>query len=78
MYREREKEREREKNREKIKVFFQFFVKKRTPAEKIKKKAQGCGALVPWYQGSHLSAKVARISVHGFHLHLVHITMTVV
>jgi hypothetical protein len=57
VYREREKEREKEKKTEKIKVFFQFFVKKRIPAEKIKKKAQGCGALVPWYQDSHLSAK---------------------
>ncbi len=63
MYREREKEREKErKNREKTN-FFPFFLKKKLPPKKLKIKlkkwpgtrTQGSGALVSWYQGSHLS-----------------------
>jgi hypothetical protein len=62
VYREREKEREKEKKQRENNVFFIFCKQKRTPAKKYKNKikkysgtrVQGSGALVPWYQGSHL------------------------
>jgi hypothetical protein len=63
VYREREKEREKErKNREKT-MFFLFFLRKKDSRQTKKKKytgtrAQGSGALVPWYQGSHLRRHV--------------------
>jgi hypothetical protein len=68
--REREKERKRERERKKTdrkQCFFSFFVKKKNSRQKnskikIKKcpgtRAQGCGALVSWYQGSHLRSKL--------------------
>ncbi len=64
MYREREIEREKKRKREKIErkqSFFHFLKKELAPKNEkneIKKcpgtRDQGCGALVPWYQGSHL------------------------
>jgi hypothetical protein len=56
--RKREREREREKKQRENKK----KLKKKLPQKKLKKcpgtRVQGCGALVPWYQGSHLRVKV--------------------
>ncbi len=56
----REKEREKRGKTERKQRFFSFFIKKRTPTKKMPWDqvpgllSQGCGALVSWYQGSHL------------------------
>ena len=53
MYREREEEREKQReNSEKTTFFFIFFVQPKITMKKCPgTRAQGCGALVPWYHG---------------------------